>query len=124
MAATAKEQGWEIEGVVNFETIAYAGDELVQKAPDNIPFEMPKVGNFIAVVGNENSAEMVKSYIRVIEQYQIPLPSLWPASFLFRGRPFTIGCPRERGSSARYTSFRSCFILGYWFSSDYAHQHG
>lgn len=74
LATTAKEQGWEIEGVVNFETIAYAGDEVIQHTPENIPVEMPKVGNFIAVVGNENSTEMVKSFVRVIEQYQLPLP--------------------------------------------------
>lgn len=76
LATTAKEQGWEIEGVVNFETIAYAGNEIIQHAPENMPFEMPKMGNFIAVVGNENSTEMVKSYVRVIEQHQIPLPYL------------------------------------------------
>lgn len=75
-AKTAKEQSWEIDGVVNFETIAYAGDEIVQKSPENLPFEIPNVGNFIAVVGNEKSAEMVKKYGEVIEQYQIPLPYL------------------------------------------------
>jgi Zn-dependent M28 family amino/carboxypeptidase len=76
LAATAKEQDWEIEGVINFETIAYAGDEIVQKTPENMPFETPEVGNFIAVVGSEKSAKMVKGYGDVIEQYQIPLPYL------------------------------------------------
>jgi hypothetical protein len=76
LAATAREQGWEIEGVVNFETIAYAGDEVGQTAPEHLPFEIPKVGNFIAVVGNENSADMVKRYIGAIGQYHIPLPYL------------------------------------------------
>jgi len=76
LATMAKDEGWEIEGVVNFETIAYAGENIVQKAPKNMPFEMPKIGNFIAVVGNENSAEMVQGYAGVIEEYQIPLPYL------------------------------------------------
>jgi len=76
LAAHAKEQDWEIEGIVNFETIAYAGDEIRQKTPQNLPIEMPPVGNFIGVIGNEYSAEMVKGYAGVIEQYQIPLPYL------------------------------------------------
>jgi Zn-dependent M28 family amino/carboxypeptidase len=76
LAAYARERGWEIEGVINFETIAYAGETIAQTAPKNIPLEIPEVGNFIAVIGNENSAEIVKDYIEVIEQYQIPLPYL------------------------------------------------
>lgn len=77
LASTAKKQGWLIEGVVNFDTIAYAGEDIIQRTPDNIPVGMqgmPEVGNFIAVIGNENSGEMVKNYIGAIEQYQIPLP--------------------------------------------------
>ena len=70
----AREEGWEIEGVVNFEEIAFAGETIVQIKPENIPIEMPRVGNFIAVIGNENSTEMVKGTIQAIEQYQIPLP--------------------------------------------------
>lgn len=76
LAETAREQGWEIEGVVNFETIAYAGADILQRAPENLPFELPKVGNFIAVIGNEISAEMVQRYTGVIEQFHIPLPYL------------------------------------------------
>lgn len=78
LASTAKEQGWLIEGVVNFDTIAYAGEDIIQRTPDNIPVGMqgmPEVGNFIAVIGNENSGEMVKNYVGVIKQYQIPLPN-------------------------------------------------
>jgi len=74
LASYAREEGWDIEGVVNFEEIAFAGETIVQSKPENIPIEMPEVGNFIAVIGNENSAEMVKGTIQAIEQYQIPLP--------------------------------------------------
>ncbi len=74
LAATAKEEGWEIEAVINFETIAYAGNDIVQRAPENLPFELPKVGNFIAVIGNERSTAMVKRYVSVIERHHIPLP--------------------------------------------------
>ena len=58
----AREEGWDIEGVVNFEEIAFAGETILQSKPKNIPVAMPEVGNFIAVIGNENSTEMVKGY--------------------------------------------------------------
>jgi Zn-dependent M28 family amino/carboxypeptidase len=74
LATYAKEQGWDIEGVINFETMAYAGDTIAQSAPENIPLKLPETGNFIGIIGNENSAEMVKDYIEAIERYQIPLP--------------------------------------------------
>ena len=70
----AREEGWEIEGVVDFEEIAFAGETIPQSKPKNLPIELPAVGNFIAVIGNENSAEMVKGTIQAIEQYQIRLP--------------------------------------------------
>jgi Zn-dependent M28 family amino/carboxypeptidase len=76
LARYAREQGWNITGVINYETIAYAGDDITQTAPDNLPFSFPKKGNFIAVVGNENSTELGKGYIESIQQYQIHLPYL------------------------------------------------
>jgi Zn-dependent M28 family amino/carboxypeptidase len=74
LAAFAQQHAWEIEGVVNFETIACAGEDVIQQAPANLPFELPKVGNFIAVIGNEKSTGMVQDFIGMIQQYQIPLP--------------------------------------------------
>jgi hypothetical protein len=76
LANHAKESGWQIEGVVNFEEIAFAGDDVAQKSLENLPIEIPEKGNFIAVVGNERSAGMVQGYIQGIEQYKIPLPYL------------------------------------------------
>jgi hypothetical protein len=72
----ARDEGWEIEGVINFEEIAYAGELVVQTKPDNFPLELPKTGNFIGIIGNQNSMEMVNGYIQIIEQYKIPLPHL------------------------------------------------
>lgn len=74
LANFAREEGWEIEGVVNFEEIAFAGETIPQSKPKNLPVELPAVGNFIAVIGNEISAELVKGYIQAIQKYQIPLP--------------------------------------------------
>ena len=45
-----------IDGVVVLESVAYADDSAVQSAPAGIPVEVPKTGNFLAVVGNEDSA--------------------------------------------------------------------
>lgn len=76
LAKTAQEEGWEIEGVINFETIAYAGDDILQHTPANFPLKIPEVGNFIAVIGNEHSVGMVQGYARAIEAHQIHLPCL------------------------------------------------
>ena len=76
LAAYARENAWEIEGVVVLESIAYAGDSVVQKAPVGIPIKVPEKGNFIAVLGNEESLGLVEGFARSIERYQIPLPYL------------------------------------------------
>lgn len=74
LAHHAKENSWEIDGVINFETIAYAGEDIVQIVPENFPLKISEVGNFIAIIANENSADMVQGYIEAIKTYQIPLP--------------------------------------------------
>jgi len=74
LAATARDEGWEIEGVLDFEEIAYAGEMIEQSKPADFPLELPKMGNFIGVIGNQNSAGMVKGFIGAIEQYRISLP--------------------------------------------------
>lgn len=73
-AVFARESGWKIEGVAVLESVAYAGDSVVQTAPAGIPVKVPEVGNFIAVVGNEGSLGMVQEYTEAIERYGIPLP--------------------------------------------------
>jgi len=74
LAAYAKTNAWEIEGVINLEEIAFAGDDILQTAPNGLPFEFPEVGDFIAVVGNQASAELVQGFAQSIHQYDIPLP--------------------------------------------------
>jgi pimeloyl-ACP methyl ester carboxylesterase len=74
LATHARENDWAIEGVVVLESVAYAGDSVVQSAPAGIPIKVPEVGNFIAVVGNENSARLIQGFARAIERYRIPLP--------------------------------------------------
>jgi Zn-dependent M28 family amino/carboxypeptidase len=74
LVAYIKTNAWDIQGVINLETIASAGDDVVQKSPPGIPFDFPQAGNIIAVVGNEDSKALVTSFINSVQQNQIPLP--------------------------------------------------
>lgn len=73
LADHAKTQAWDITGLIDLEEIAYASDSVEQTAPP-LPIELPKIGNFIGVIGNENSASLVQGFIKSIERYGIPLP--------------------------------------------------
>jgi len=74
LAAYARDNGWRIEGVFVLESVAYAGDEVVQTVPAGIPIPVPKAGNFIAVVGNERSRELTGGFARAAERYRADLP--------------------------------------------------
>ena len=74
LAMYARENDWAIEGVVVLESVAYAGDSVVQSAPAGIPIKVPEVGNFIAVVGNEDSTRLIQGFAQAIERYRLPLP--------------------------------------------------
>lgn len=76
LAAYARENLWNIEGVVVLESVAYAGDSIVQTAPPGIPIPIPEAGNFIAVVGNERSREPTDCFTRAVERYQADLPCI------------------------------------------------
>jgi hypothetical protein len=76
LAAYARGNDWEIEGVLVLESVAYAGESFIQKAPAGIPIKVPEQGSFIAVIGNEGSLELVQGFGRSIERWQIPLPHL------------------------------------------------
>jgi Zn-dependent M28 family amino/carboxypeptidase len=74
LAAYARENEWQIEGVIVLESVAFAGDSVVQNAPADIPMKVSEVGNFIAVVGNEDSKDLVHGFTGAIERYRLPLP--------------------------------------------------
>jgi Zn-dependent M28 family amino/carboxypeptidase len=76
LAAYARENGWTIEGVVVLESVAYAGDSVVQSVPPGVPITVPGVGNFIAVVGNEQSKELLDRFTRAVERYRPDLPHI------------------------------------------------
>lgn len=72
LAAHARENGWSIEGVVVLESVAYAGDGVAQTVPPGIPIPVPEVGNFIAVVGNERSRELLDGLGRSAGRADLP----------------------------------------------------
>lgn len=74
LAAYARENRWSIEGVIVLESVAYAGDDVRQTAPSGVPVVVPEKGDFIALVGNERSRELVDGFARVIERQRLPVP--------------------------------------------------
>jgi Zn-dependent M28 family amino/carboxypeptidase len=76
LAAHARENGWDVVGAVVLESVAYAGDRVVQTVPTGVPIPVPEFGNFIAVVGNERSNELVAGFSRAIERQRIDLPQV------------------------------------------------
>ena len=74
LAIHARENGWDIDGVLVLESVAYAGDSIVQTFPPGIAITVPESGNFIAVIGNERSKELLDGFVRAVEHYQIDLP--------------------------------------------------
>jgi Zn-dependent M28 family amino/carboxypeptidase len=74
LATHARENGWSIEGVVVLESVAYAGDDVVQTVPPGITISVPAAGNFIAVVGNERSRELIDAFGGAVERYRADLP--------------------------------------------------
>lgn len=76
LASFARENNWQLVGTVVLESVAYAGDSVTQTAPVGIPFKVSEVGNFIAVVGNEDSIGLVLGFAQVVDLHQIPLPYL------------------------------------------------
>ncbi len=74
LAAHARENDWNIAGVLVLESVAYAGDTVVQTKPAGLPVLIPEVGNFIAVVGNELSKGLIDGFALAVERYGVDLP--------------------------------------------------
>jgi hypothetical protein len=74
LAAHARENGWNITGVIVLESVAYAGENVVQTKPAGLPVPIPEVGNFIAVIGNVHSQEIISGFAQAVERYRVDLP--------------------------------------------------
>ena len=74
LAAEAEKQDWQIAGVIVLEMIAYAGKSIVQKAPAGLPLRIPECGDFIGVIGNVASSDLVDRFVQTVERYRLALP--------------------------------------------------
>lgn len=74
LAGHVRTLGWEIEGVVVLESVAFASDTVLQTYPAGVALPVSNRANFIAVVGNETSLALVQGFARAIEKYRIDLP--------------------------------------------------
>jgi Zn-dependent M28 family amino/carboxypeptidase len=74
LAADAQRQGWQIEGAIVLEAVAYAGGEHVQTTPQGLPVALPPVGDFIGLVANEGSRGLDDAFVQANRRHQIPLP--------------------------------------------------
>ncbi len=73
LTAHVRENGWNIEGVFVLESVAYAGDSIVQTIPLGVTIPVPDVGNFIAIIGNERSKELTEAFARSVKRYRADL---------------------------------------------------
>ena len=74
LAGYVSQQGWQIEGVVVLESVAFASDSMLQTFPTGIQVPVPNKANFIAVVGNERSHDLIQGFDSAVERYRIDLP--------------------------------------------------
>ncbi len=62
LAAHAKDNRWNIAGIVVLEAVAFADSTCFQSAPTLLRGITPEIGDFIAVVGNKSSAVLVREF--------------------------------------------------------------
>jgi len=74
LADHARDNGWDLTAVLVLESVGFAGDAVQQRVPPGVPIPVPEVGDFIALVGNQRSAELTDALVRAIERQRIPLP--------------------------------------------------
>jgi hypothetical protein len=72
----AQENEWEISGVLVLDGIAYGGEDVVQYSPNRLTTPLPKIGDFLVVIGNRNSEFLVQDFTKSVEQSTLPLPIL------------------------------------------------
>ncbi|BCG46240.1 Peptidase M28 [Citrifermentans bremense] len=74
LAARAKEEGWEIDGVLVLESVAFASETAVQTTPAGLPLEVPSKGNFLAAIGNESSNGLLQAFSQAVKRHGAALP--------------------------------------------------
>lgn len=76
LARHARQNGWSLAGVVVLESVAYAGVDCVQSKPAGFPEDLPTTGDFLAVVGNQGSKDLVHLLTDLMADKACQLPHL------------------------------------------------
>jgi len=74
LAGHARHNDWAIEGVVVLESVAYAGTDCTQAKPAGYPEDVRETGDFIAIIGNQRSADLVALLADLMSKTECPLP--------------------------------------------------
>ena len=74
LARHARASGWDLAAVLVLESVGYAGDDVLQSVPPGVPIPVPETGNFIAVIVNEQSAQLSESFVRAVARHRVDLP--------------------------------------------------
>ncbi len=73
LAKHARENSWDIVGLICLECVGYGGDNIVQRTPKGSPAQLSSIGDFVVVIGNETSAQLVQLITSTIERFSISL---------------------------------------------------
>ena len=74
LASHARANGWDLKAVLVLESVAYAGEQLVQRVPTGVPIPVPEAGDFIAVIANERSGELAEAFVGAVKRHRVGLP--------------------------------------------------
>lgn len=75
------ETGKPLHGAIILECVGYARDEEgSQKIPPGVPIAVPTVGNFLAVIGNQNSAALTATLSHTMNRHMPVVPLVVPGN--------------------------------------------
>jgi len=74
LAMEAERQDWKIAGAIVLEMVAFAGESVIQTVPAGVPIQVPEHGDFIGVIGNTASSELVDVFVQAAQRHGPDLP--------------------------------------------------
>lgn len=74
LVARAVKENWQIAGAIVLEMVGFAEESIAQATPNGLPIQVPEQGDFIGVIGNTISGDLVASFVQAIRSYRLGLP--------------------------------------------------